>query len=224
MRILVVDDELLIRNVIKEYSKNEGYIVDEAADGEEAINKVYDHDYDVIIMDIMMPKTDGFVAVKEIKAIKDIPVIMLSARTEEFDKLNGFDLGIDDYVTKPFSPKELMARIKAVTKRDKGEDIVTVGGIEINKLTREVSIDNEIVELTHTQFELLYLFLTNINIALSRESIINSIWGYDYEADDRTIDAHIKFLRSKLGNYRNNIKTIRKVGYKFEYKEKQLNH
>lgn len=219
MRLLIVDDEELIRNVIKEYAKAEGYLVDEASDGDDAIDKVYEHDYDVIIMDIMMPNTDGFAAVKEIKTIKDIPVIMLSARTEEFDKLNGFDLGVDDYVTKPFSPKELMARIKAVTKRVKGEDIVTVDTIIINKLTREAVIDGNNVELTHTQFELLYLFLTNLNIALSRESIINSIWGYDYEADDRTIDAHIKFLRSKLGKYRNNIKTVRKVGYKFEYKK-----
>lgn len=220
MRLLVVDDEELIRNVIKEYAKAEGYQVDEAADGETAIDKVYDHDYDVIIMDIMMPHMDGYAAVKEIKKIKEIPVIMLSARTEEIDKLNGFDLGIDDYVTKPFSPKELMARIKAIGKRTKGEDIVKVDNIIINKLTREVSIDGENIEFTHTQFELLYLFLTNLNIALSRESIINSIWGYDYEADDRTIDAHIKFLRSKLGKYRNNIKTVRKVGYKFEFKEK----
>src|SRR5574344_587503 len=219
MRLLVVDDEELIRNVIKEYAKAEGYQIDEAADGEEAIDKVYDHDYDVIIMDIMMPHMDGYAAVKEIKKIKEIPVIMLSARTEEIDKLNGFDLGIDDYVTKPFSPKELIARIKAIGKRTKGEDIVKVDNIIVNKLTREVIIDGENIELTHTQFELLYLFLTNLNIALSRESIINSIWGYDYEADDRTIDAHIKFLRSKLGKYRNSIKIVRKVGYKFEYKK-----
>lgn len=219
MKLLVVDDEELIRNVIKEYATVEGYLVDDAKDGDEAIDKVYDHDYDVVIMDIMMPNTDGFEAAKEIKKIKDIPIIMLSARTEEYDKLNGFGIGIDDYVTKPFSPKELMARIKAVTKRIKGEDKVVVDKIEINKLTREVKIDGKDVELTHTQFELLYLFLTNLNIALSRESIINSIWGFDYEADDRTIDAHIKFLRSKLGPYRNSIKTVRKVGYKFEYKK-----
>ena len=220
MRLLIVDDEELIRNVVKEYAKSEGYYIDEAANGEEAINKVLDHDYDIIIMDIMMPKIDGYAAIKEIKKVKDIPVIMLSARTEELDKLNGFDIGIDDYVTKPFSPKELMARIKALTKRSKGEDIVNIDSIIVNKLTREVSIDGKTVELTHTQFELLYLFLTNLNIALSRETIINNIWGYDYEADDRTIDAHIKFLRSKLGKYRDNIKTIRKVGYKFELKEK----
>jgi two-component system, OmpR family, response regulator ResD len=219
VKLLVVDDEELIRNVIKEYATVEGYLVDDAKDGDEAIDKVYDHDYDVVIMDIMMPNTDGFEAAKEIKKIKDIPIIMLSARTEEYDKLNGFGIGIDDYVTKPFSPKELMARIKAVTKRIKGEDKVVVDKIEINKLTREVKIDGKDVELTHTQFELLYLFLTNLNIALSRESIINSIWGFDYEADDRTIDAHIKFLRSKLGPYRNSIKTVRKVGYKFEYKK-----
>lgn len=221
MKLLIVDDEELIRNVIKEYALLEGYKVDEAKDGEEAIQKNIANNYDVIIMDIMMPNVDGFTAVKEIKQLKDIPVIMLSARSEEYDKLSGFNIGIDDYVTKPFSPKELIARIKAVSKRTKGDDIITVGEVTINKLTREVMIDNEIVNFTHTQFELLYLFFTNINIALSRELIINNIWGYSYEADDRTIDAHIKLLRNKLGKYRNNIKTIRKVGYKFEYKNKK---
>lgn len=218
MKLLVVDDEELIRNVIKEYAKIENYEVDEAADGDEAAEKALENDYDVIIMDIMMPKRDGFSAIKEIKQEKDTPVIVLSARTMEEDKLNGFDLGIDDYVIKPFSPKELIARIKAVTKRQKEEDIIEVGTIKLSNLTREVTIDNEVISLTHTQFELLKLFLTNLNIALSREIIINKIWGYDYEADDRTIDAHIKLLRSKLKAYRDNIKTIRKVGYKFEYK------
>lgn len=219
MKLLIVDDEELIRNVIKEYAKLENYEVDEAEDGDAAIEKALSKDYDVIVMDIMMPKRDGFSAIREIKKIKDVPVIVLSARTMEEDKLNGFDLGIDDYVIKPFSPKELIARIKAVTKRQKGEDIISVGTIKLNNLTREVSINDEIIELTHTQFELLKLFLTNLNIALTREVIINKIWGYDYEADDRTIDAHIKLLRNKLKNYRDNIKTIRKVGYKFEYKE-----
>lgn len=218
MKLLVVDDEELIRNVIKEYAKIENYEVDEASDGDEAVKKALENDYDVIIMDIMMPKRDGFSAIKEIKQEKDISVIVLSARTMEEDKLNGFDLGIDDYVIKPFSPKELIARIKAVTKRQKEEDIIEVGTIKLSNLTREVTIDNEVITLTHTQFELLKLFLTNLNIALSREIIINKIWGYDYEADDRTIDAHIKLLRSKLKTYRDNIKTIRKVGYKFEYK------
>lgn len=218
MKLLVVDDEELIRNVIKEYAKIENYEVDEASDGDEAVEKALENDYDVIIMDIMMPKRDGFSAIKEIKQEKDTSVIVLSARTMEEDKLNGFDLGIDDYVIKPFSPKELIARIKAVTKRQKEEDIIEVGSIKLSNLTREVTIDNEVITLTHTQFELLKLFLTNLNIALSREIIINKIWGYDYEADDRTIDAHIKLLRSKLKTYRDNIKTIRKVGYKFEYK------
>ena len=218
MKLLVVDDEELIRNVIKEYAKIENYEVDEASDGDEAVEKALENDYDVIIMDIMMPKRDGFSAIKEIKQEKDTSVIVLSARTMEEDKLNGFDLGIDDYVIKPFSPKELIARIKAVTKRQKEEDIIEVGTIKLSNLTREVTIDNEVITLTHTQFESLKLFLTNLNIALSREIIINKIWGYDYEADDRTIDAHIKLLRSKLKTYRDNIKTIRKVGYKFEYK------
>lgn len=220
MKILVVDDELLIRNVIKEYALNEGYTVDEAEDGNEAIEKVAENNYDLIIMDIMMPHKDGFSSAKEIKEIKNIPIIFLSARTEELDKLNGFSLGADDYVTKPFSPKELMARIKAVSKRNETEEIIKVDNITINKTSREVIIDDKVVEMTHTQFELLYLFLSNPNIVLSRENIIKNIWGYDYEADDRTIDAHIKLLRNKLGKHRDNIKTIRKVGYKFEYKEK----
>ena len=219
MKILLVDDEVLIRNVIKEYSKAEGYLVDEASDGYEAIEKVENNNYDLIIMDIMMPNMDGYEASKQIKEIKNIPIIMLTARTEEIDKLNGFEVGIDDYVTKPFSPKELMARIKAVTKRNKKDDCIELDGLKINNSTREVTIDGEEIELTHTQFELLYLFLSNINIVLSRESIIFNLWGYDYEADDRTIDTHIKLLRSKLGKFRDNIKTIRKVGYKFEYKE-----
>lgn len=167
-----------------------------------------------------MPHKDGFSSAKEIKEIKNIPIIFLSARTEELDKLNGFSLGADDYVTKPFSPKELIARIKAVSKRNETEEIIKVDNITINKTSREVIIDDKIVEMTHTQFELLYLFLSNPNIVLSRENIIKNIWGYDYEADDRTIDAHIKLLRNKLGKHRDDIKTIRKVGYKFEYKEK----
>ena len=219
MHILVVDDEELIRAVVCEYAQNEGYRCDEAENGIDAIKKVETNNYDCIIMDIMMPNMDGLTAIKEIKAINNIPVICLSARNEEFDKLQGFELGIDDYVTKPFSPKELIARIKAVTKRNNG-DLITVGDITIDDLKHEVTIDSEIVELTHTQFCLLKLFLSNINIALSRNTIIESIWGYDYEADDRTIDAHIKLLRSKLGKYRNSIKTIRKVGYKFVYEKK----
>ena len=220
MHILVCDDEKLIRDLIKEYIENEGYKCDEASDGEEAVEMVESNDYDLIIMDIMMPGMDGMTAVKEIKVFKDIPVIMLSARKEEYDKLQGFDLGIDDYVTKPFSPKELIARIKAVLKRNGNDDVITVGNITIDNVSHDVKIDNKSVDLTSTQYDLLTLFLTNPNVALSRDKIIEKVFGYDYEADDRTIDAHIKLLRSKLGNYRNSIKTIRNVGYKFVYEEK----
>ena len=219
MRVLVVDDEVLIREVIKDYSLNEGYEVDEASNGKEAISLIEENDYDVIIMDVMMPKMDGLTAIKELKKIKNIPVIILSARKEEYDKLQGFEIGIDDYITKPFSPKELIARIKAVTKRQNTNDTIKVGNIEINDLRHEVKIDNKLVEMTHTQYELLKLFVINQTVALSREAIIEQIWGYDYDANDRTIDAHIKLLRSRLGKYKNSIKTIRKVGYKFEYEE-----
>ena len=221
MKVLVVDDKILIRNVIKEYLKINNIDFDEADNGEEAIRLVNQNKYDCIVMDIMMPKMDGFTAVKEIKKISDAKIIMLSARTEEYDKLSGFDLGIDDYVTKPFSPKELIARIKAVQKRGNNSmsDILKVGGIELNLLARTAKIDKKEIELTHTQFDLMTLFLKNIGIALSRDSIIDKIWGYTYEAEDRTIDAHIKLLRSKIGKYKNNIKTVRGIGYKFEYNE-----
>lgn len=221
MKVLVVDDEILIRNVIKEYLKINNIDFDEADNGEEAIRLVNQNKYDCIVMDIMMPKMDGFTAVKEIKKFSDAKIIMLSARTEEYDKLSGFDLGIDDYVTKPFSPKELIARIKAVQKRGNNSmsDILKVGGIELNLLARTAKIDKKEIELTHTQFDLMTLFLKNVGIALSRDSIIDKIWGYTYEAEDRTIDAHIKLLRSKIGKYKNNIKTVRGIGYKFEYNE-----
>lgn len=219
MKVLIVDDEVLIRNVIKEYLKINNILFDEVDNGESAIDLCKINKYDCIIMDIMMPKLDGYNAIKEIKKISDAKVIILSARTEEFDKLIGFDLGIDDYVTKPFSPKELIARIKAVTKRSNLKNTLSVNGIKINDLSRTVYIDDKEVELTQTQFEILLLFLKNINIVFSREKIIESIWGYNYEADDRTIDAHIKLLRSKLGKYKCYIKTVRGVGYKFEFKE-----
>lgn len=220
MRILIVDDEILIRNVIKEYLKIENYQYDEASNGNEAIDLVKINKYDCILMDIMMPKLDGYSAIKEIKKISDAKIIVLSARTEEFDKLSGFDLGIDDYVTKPFSPKELIARIKVVTKRNKLIDnAIIVGKIKLDEISRTVTIDNEEVELTHTQFDLLNLFLKNINMVFTREMIIDKIWGYTYEAEDRTIDAHIKLLRVKLGKYKDSIKTVRGVGYKFVYEE-----
>lgn len=217
MKVLIVDDEVLIRNVIKEYLKINNISFDEVDNGVSAIDLCRINKYDCIIMDIMMPKLDGYNAIKEIKKFSDAKIIVLSARTEEFDKLAGFDLGIDDYVTKPFSPKELIARIKAVTKRNNCN--FNFSGIKINELSRTVYIDNKEVELTQTQFDLLNLFLKNINIVFSREKIIESIWGYNYEAEDRTIDAHIKLLRSKLGKYKDYIKTVRGVGYKFEIKE-----
>jgi len=210
MRILVCDDELLIRELIKDYCVNEGYECDLAEDGSDAIELCKSYDYDLIIMDIMMPNKDGLTAVQEIKEFKDIPTIMLSARKEEEDKLHGFDLGIEDYVTKPFSPKELMARIKVIMKRYNKLDTISVGNITINNSSHEVIIDGNVIDVTSTQFELLKLFVENQGMALSRDKIIECIWGYDYDADDRTIDAHIKLLRSKLGKYRDSIKTIRK--------------
>ena len=221
MRILVVDDEELIRNVIKEYLKMENYIIDEAEDGEDAVNKAKQNDYDLVIMDIMMPKKDGYQACKEIKQNKNIPFIMLSARGEEYDKLIGFELGIDDYVTKPFSPKELVARVKAILKRSKQEQTkYTFDGLIINDTAHIVTIDDEVVNLTPKEYELLKYLIKNKNIALSREQLLSSIWGYDFYGDDRTIDTHIKTLRTNLGKYRKYIATVRGMGYKFEYYEK----
>ncbi len=219
MNILVVDDEKLIRDVIKEYLTLEGYHVIEASDGVEAINKYRNSNINLVIMDVMMPNMDGYTACKEIKKIKDVPFIMLSARSAEYDKLIGFDLGIDDYVTKPFSPKELVARVKAILKRDNKENIISLAGIKIDDLAHEVYIDDEEITLTPKEYDLLKFLIENKNIALSREKLLSSIWGYDFYGDDRTIDTHIKTLRSHLGKYRNMIKTIRGMGYKIEYKE-----
>lgn len=220
MKILIVDDEELIRTVIKEYATLDGYEVDEAANGEEAVLKAKTNSYDLIIMDIMMPKLDGYQAVKEIRKEKNIPVLMLSARGEEYDKLLGFDLGIDDYVMKPFSPKELMARIKAILKRvNKDTKRYEIGGLVIDDSAREVLIDDEKVVLTLKEYELLKYLVENKNIAVSREQLLTNIWGYDFYGDDRTVDTHIKTLRSKIGRYKDNIVTLRGVGYKFEFKE-----
>lgn len=219
MHILIVDDEELIRNVVKEYSQLENYDVLEAEDGIEAIEIVKNNDVDLIIMDIMMPKLDGFSAYKQIKKIKNIPIIMLSARSEEYDKLMGFDLGIDDYVTKPFSPKELMARVKAVLKRTNNiSDYYTYKDLVIDYQGRTVKIDDEELKLTPKEYDLLVYFVKNQNIALSREQLLSNVWGYDFFGDDRTIDTHIKMLRNNLGKYRDLIVTVRAVGYKFEIK------
>lgn len=220
MHVLIVDDEELIREVIKEYLTLEDFSVDEASDGKVAISKVESNNYDLVIMDIMMPNMDGYQAIKKIKEIKDIPCIMLSARGEEYDKLIGFDIGIDDYVTKPFSPKELVARVKAVIKRSKGEkETYKFGGLVIDDKAHNVFVDEEKIELTPKEYELLKYLVSNINIALSREQLLTNIWGYDFYGDDRTIDTHIKTLRNSLGKYRDCIVTVRGMGYKFEYRE-----
>lgn len=221
-KLLVVDDEDKIREVIKEYAEFSGYEVTEAADGMSAIGLCKLNDYDLIIMDVMMPKLDGFSSVKEIKKIKDIPVIMLSARGEEYDKLFGFELGIDDYVVKPFSPKELMARVNAVLQRKSGSEnnsaqIMKFDGLEVNFAARTITVDGERVNLTPKEYDLLFYLIQNKNIALSRDKLLSDIWGYDFFGDDRTIDTHIKNLRNNLGPYRNFIVTLRGVGYKFEY-------
>ena len=221
MKILVVDDETLIRDVIKEYAINEGYTVIEAGNGEEAIEKVDNNpDIDLIIMDIMMPKLDGYSACKEIFKTKKYPVIMLSARKEEYDKLLGFDLGIDDYVTKPFSPKELIARIKAVYNRvnqtSGNTDSYIYEDLEINYKAHTVKIEGKEVKLTPKEYELLLFFVKNEKTALSREQLLSSVWGYDFYGDDRTVDTHIKMLRNHMGKYRDLIKTVRAIGYKFE--------
>ena len=220
MNILLVDDEDLIRNVVKEYCLNEGYKIYEASDGIKAIEMVKENNIDLIVLDVMMPNLDGFSACKEIKQIKNIPVIMLSARKEEFDKLAGFELGVDDYMTKPFSPKELMARIKAVSKRNTKEDLFKYETLVIDYAGHTVSIDDIELKLTPKEYEILCYLVDNKNIAVSRETILSKLWGYSFFGDDRTIDTHIKKLRNNLGIYRDLITTVRGMGYKFEIKNK----
>jgi DNA-binding response OmpR family regulator len=220
MKVLIVDDEELMRNIIKDYCLNEGYSTLEAKDGEEAL-KVFRHnnDIDIIVLDIMMPNMDGFTCYQEIKKIRNVPTIILSARSEEYDKLTGFDLGIDDYLTKPFSPRELIARIKAILKRDnKVVSRYEYKSLLIDTKAHSVYINNKEIDLTPKEYELLLLFIENKGMALSREQLLSKIWGYDFYGDDRTIDTHIKTLRSNLGEYRDLIKTVRGVGYKYEEK------
>ena len=222
MRVLIVDDEEMIRNVLREYVEFEGNEAFEAADGMEAVRLCRDNDYDVILMDVMMPKLDGFSAVKEIKKVKDIPVIMLSARGEEYDKLFGFEIGVDDYVTKPFSPKEVMARINAVTKRrsagkdEPKNDVYKFEGLTVDMAGRNVYVDGEKAELTPKEYEILFYFVKNRGIALTREKLLMDVWGFDFYGDDRTVDTHIKMLRGNLKQYRKFIVTLRGLGYKFE--------
>lgn len=221
-KILIVDDEEKIRNVVREYAEFEGYSVAEAADGMEAVEMCKKEDFDAIIMDVMMPRLDGFSACKEIRKHKEIPVIMLSARGEEYDKLFGFEIGIEDYVVKPFSPKELMARIRVVLKRNSSaaaSDVLKFGGLEINMAGREVSVDGVKASMTPKEYDLLFFLVKNKNLAMTREKLLEEVWGFDFYGDDRTVDTHIKMLRNSLGEYRKYIVTLRGMGYKFDENE-----
>ncbi len=223
-KILIADDEEKIRTVLREYAEFIGnYEVFEAKDGMEAVNLCKTQDFDIIVMDIMMPKLDGYSACKEIRKYKDIPVLILSARGEEYDKLFGFEIGIDDYVVKPFSPKEVMARINAIIKRNSKNNplvssnkVYTFSGLTIDISARNVYVDGEKAEMTPKEYDLLFYFVKNQNIALSRERLLSDVWGYDFYGDDRTVDTHIKMLRNSLGKYRDFIVTLRSLGYKFE--------
>jgi len=227
--ILVVDDEARIRSIIKKYAEFEGHRVTEAGDGMEAVRLCRKETYDIIIMDIMMPELDGFSACREIRKVATTPIIMLSARGEEYDKINGFELGIDDYVVKPFSPKELMLRIEAIMKRmgrpQGGSDQVKKqnviveldgGGLRADLTARIVYINGERVDMSPKEYDLFFYMLDNRNIALSREKLISEVWGYDFYGDARTLDTHIKLLRKSLGDYSRYIVTLRGVGYRFE--------
>lgn len=224
-KLLIVDDEMHIRDLVQKYATFENYESETAENGLEAIEKVKHNEYDLVIMDIMMPELDGFSAVKEIRKISQVPVIMLSARSEEYDKLYGFDLGIDDYVTKPFSPKELMRRVNAVLARathKNNQESATINDVwqyknlKIDYSAHIVTINNEKIDLTPKEYELLVYLIKNQNIAVRREQLLEKVWGYDYYGDDRTLDTHMKSLRKKIGEYANCIITIRRVGYRFE--------
>lgn len=220
-KILVVDDEAKIRSVIREYAEFNEYEVFEASDGLEALNLCKLQDFDAIVMDVMMPKLDGFSASKEIRKIKAVPIILLSARGEEYDKLFGFELGIDDYMVKPFSPKELIARLNVVIKRnerkEENQKKLTFDGLVIDTLAHSVYVDSKKCELTPKEYDLLLYLSSNKNIAFSREKLLSEVWGFDFYGDDRTVDTHIKTLRNHLGDYRKFVVTLRGVGYKFEY-------
>jgi len=225
--ILVVDDEARIRSIIKKYAEFEGHSITEAGDGMEAVYLCRNNNFDIIIMDIMMPELDGFSACREIRKISATPIIMLSARGEEYDKINGFELGVDDYVVKPFSPKELMLRIEAIMKRVNSgnaktdvsaNEIISFdnGGLKIDLTARIVYVDDQKIYMSPKEYDLLFYMVGNKNIALTREKLINKVWGYDFYGDARTLDTHIKLLRKSLGRYAEYIVTLRGVGYRFE--------
>ena len=226
-KILVVDDEEMIRTLIRKYAEFEGHEVCEAVDGMDAVIKIKNGSFDLVIMDIMMPELDGFSACREIRKFSSVPIIMLSARGEEYDKINGFEIGIDDYVVKPFSPKELMLRVNAIIKRSvkdkpaapKNEVITLAGGGLVADLTaRIVYIDGVRKDMSPKEYDLFFYLLRNKNIALSRDKLLSDVWGYDFFGDDRTLDTHIKILRKSLGPYSDYIVTVRGIGYRFEEK------
>lgn len=223
MKLLIVDDEKGIRDLIRKYAQFEGYEVEEAENGMMAVEMCRRHTYDLIIMDVMMPELDGFSAVREIRKDYTTPVIMLSARGEEYDRIHGFETGVDDYVVKPFSPRELMMRVSAVLKRSAGsqaaeqKDILQIGsGLIIDYTAHQVSIDGIALNLSPKEYDLLFYMVRNRGIALTREKLLSEVWGYDFYGDDRTLDTHIKLLRKELGDYANRITTLRGVGYRFE--------
>ena len=222
MNVLIIDDEKLIRDVVKEYCLNENFTVFEAENGITGLNILEQNIIDIIVLDIMMPKMDGYTFFSKMKEKYNIPTIILSARSEEYDKLFGFSIGIDDYLTKPFSPRELIARMKAIAKRyiKEEKDEFTYLGIKVDFKGRVLYIDNKEISITPKEFDLLKYFIENPNIAITREQLLNKVWGYDYFGDDRTIDTHIKILRNKLNSYRNIIVTVRSIGYKFVYEKK----
>ena len=219
LKILVVDDEARMRKLVKDFLANKGFYVEEAGDGEEAVDKFFaQKDIALVLLDVMMPKMDGWEVLKTIRKYSQVPVIMLTARSEDRDELQGFSLGVDEYISKPFSPKILVARVEAILRRSNasGGDALSVGGILIDKAAHQVTIDGKEVELSFKEFELLSYFVENQGIALSREKILNNVWNYDYFGDARTIDTHVKKLRSKMGDKGDYIKTIWGMGYKFE--------
>ena len=227
--ILITDDEEMIRKLIRKYAEFEGYNVQEACNGMDALIALKNNHFDLVIMDIMMPELDGFSACREIRKTSDIPIVMLSARGEEYDKINGFEIGIDDYVIKPFSPKELMLRVNAILKRSRTSEkpqepkneIVSIagGGIVVDFTARIVYIDGQRAEMSPKEYDLFFYMIRNKNIALTRDKLLSDVWGYDFFGDDRTLDTHIKILRKSLGKYADLIVTIRGLGYRFECKE-----
>ena len=223
VRILLVEDENRIREMVKEYLENEGFVIDEAADGAEALDKFGNSEYDMLVLDVMIPKVDGWSVCREIRRASSIPILMLTARGEEYDKLFGFELGLDDYIVKPFSPKELVARIKAVLRRSSNSgsnaysaELFEYKGLLVNMSSRKVTIDERNIDMTPREFDLMSFFIKNRDRVFTREQLLNKVWGYEFGGDFRTVDTHIKMLRESLGEYRNLLVTVWGVGYKFE--------